>query len=174
MRSAEVDQLLFSKKNAAGSEPPNRREDDVRLLRLMAIARESDRREGILFRQGRGRFQLPGAGHEALAVLARVLRPSDLIFPHYRDRALVVARGVPNIDVARAFFGKATAAEGGRQLPSHHSHRACNLMSCASPTGLQCLPAAGAAWAQQRAGTGALMTLGIGLAGLMARGFGWL
>ena len=51
------------------------------LLRLMALSREGDRREGILLRQGKGWFQVAGMGHEALAVLAETLRPDDYLFP---------------------------------------------------------------------------------------------
>lgn len=117
------------------------------LLRLMALAREGDRREGILVRQGRGWFQLPGAGHEGMAALASLLTDNDYLFPHYRDRALMLARGVSNYEIALGFFGKSESSSGGRQLSSHWSDAARNIVSLASPTGLQCLPAAGAAWA---------------------------
>ena len=63
------------------------------LLRLMALAREGDRREGILLRQGKGWFQVSGMGHEALAAIGYLLRQDDYLFPYYRDRALVLARG---------------------------------------------------------------------------------
>ncbi len=130
--------------------------DDVDLLQIMQLSREGDRREGILFRQNKGRFQLPGAGHEALAAVVRSLNEDDLVFPHYRDRALLLARGTPNRDIALAYFAKADAMGGGRQLPSHFDDRQRNFVSCASPTGLQCLPAAGAAWAQQLQGSDAI------------------
>ena len=51
------------------------------LLHLMALAREGDRREGILLRQGKGWFQVPGMGHEALAAIAYCLTPNDDLFP---------------------------------------------------------------------------------------------
>lgn len=121
----------------------------IDLLRIMALSREGDRREGICFRQGAGAFQLPSAGHEALAVIARHLRPDDFLFPHYRDRAIMLALGVPNRDLALAFFAKAESSCGGRQLSSHFSDRARNIVSYGSPTGMQCLPAAGTAWGQK-------------------------
>ena len=62
-------------------------------LQLMLISRESDRREGILIRQGKGWFQIPGIGHEPIGALAYHLQPSDYIFPHYRDRALMLSTG---------------------------------------------------------------------------------
>ncbi len=130
--------------------------DDLNLLRIMLLSREGDRREGILFRQNKGRFQLPGAGHEALAAAVRALEDDDIVFPHYRDRALMLARGTPNRDIALAYFAKAAATGGGRQLPSHFDDQKRNFFSCASPTGLQCLPAVGAAWAQRLSGSKAV------------------
>ena len=66
----------------------------------MQLSREGDRREGILLRQSRGWFQVGGMGHEPLAALAYLLRPDDYIFPYYRDRALALARGISNYELA--------------------------------------------------------------------------
>ena len=63
---------------------------DADLLAIMALSRECDRREGILFRQGKGHFQMPTAGHETVAAIALHLRPGDYVYPHYRDRALLL------------------------------------------------------------------------------------
>src|SRR5476649_1672578 len=73
------------------------------LLSLMALAREGDRREGILLRQGKGWFQVSGTGHEALAAVGFAMWPDDYLFPYYRDRALVMTRGVSNYDLALAY-----------------------------------------------------------------------
>lgn len=132
------------------------------LLHTMALAREGDRREGILLRQNKGWFQVSGTGHEALAALAHALRPDDYVFPYYRDRALVLARGVPNYDLALAYFARRGSGSGGRQMPGHFSDRERNIFSVATPTASQCLPAAGAAWGFRLAGTDqvALTTVG--------------
>ncbi len=113
----------------------------------MAISREGDRREGILFRQGRGWIQVPGAGHETLAVLADCLQKDDYIYPYYRERALALARGVSNYEMALAFFARANSCSAGRLMSSHYSSRELNIFPSATPTGLQCLPATGTAWA---------------------------
>ncbi len=121
---------------------------DVRaLLHLMALSREGDRREGILLRQSKGWFQVSGMGHEALAALVSALRPDDYLFPYYRDRALALARGVTNYELALAYFAKRDSSSGGRQMPGHYSDRQRNIFSVATPTASQCLPATGAAWA---------------------------
>ncbi|HSV73028.1 MAG TPA: thiamine pyrophosphate-dependent enzyme [Chthonomonadales bacterium] len=124
----------------------------VRLLELMETAREGDRREGILLRQGKGWFSVSGMGHEALAPLALLLRPDDWLFPHYRDRAICLARGLSTRDMALAFFARETSTSGGRQMPGHFSARRLNIFSTATPTAMHCLPACGAAWAMKMEG----------------------
>ncbi len=132
------------------------------LLSHMALSREGDRREGILLRQGKGWFQVSGMGHESLAALVYALRDDDYLFPYYRDRAMSLARGITNYDLALAYLAKDGSSSLGRQMPGHFSSRAHNLFSVATPTASQCLPACGAAWAFQMGKTGqvALCTLG--------------
>ncbi|MEM9446334.1 MAG: thiamine pyrophosphate-dependent enzyme [Verrucomicrobiota bacterium] len=123
------------------------------LLQTMVMSRESDRREGILLRQGKGWFHIGSMGHEALAALALSLTPTDFLFPHYRDRALVMQRGLSVLELARGFFGKRDSSSGGRQLPSHFSDRLLNIWSMPSPTGANLLPACGTAWGMKLQGT---------------------
>ncbi len=132
------------------------------LLHLMALSREGDRREGILLRQGKGWFQVSGMGHEALAAIAYLLTPEDYLFPYYRDRALVLARGVSNYDLALAYFAKHHSSSGGRQMPGHFSDRSRNIFSVATPTASQCLPAAGAAWGAQMEGSDRVVVCTVG------------
>src|ERR1043165_884893 len=101
------------------------------LLSLMALSREGDRREGILLRQSKGWFQVSGMGHEALAALIYALRPDDALFPYYRDRAMILARGVSNYDLALAYLAKRDSSSGGRQMPGHYSDRERNIYSVA-------------------------------------------
>lgn len=116
------------------------------LLRLMLLSREGDRREGILLRQSKGWFQVSGMGHEALAAFSYHLRPDDYVFPYYRDRALMLARGMSNFDLALAYFAKRESSSGGRQMPGHYSSRELNVFAVATPTATNLLPACGAAW----------------------------
>lgn len=151
-------------KSATKGEPHLRggRPDERALLRLMFLSREGDRREGVLLRQGKGWFQVSGMGHETLAVLAGALEPGDYLFPYYRDRALMLARGITNEELALAYLAKHSSSSAGRQMPGHYSDRDLNIFSVATPTASQCLPAAGAAWGFQLAGLNsvALATVG--------------
>jgi 2-oxoisovalerate dehydrogenase E1 component len=134
----------------------------MEFLQLMLISRESDRREGILIRQGKGWFQIPGIGHEPIGALAYHLQPSDYIFPHYRDRALMLARGLTPHEIARDFFTRTGSSSEGRNMQGHWSARHLNVFSIASPIGAQCLPAVGAAWGIKKAGTNQVVLCNIG------------
>lgn len=141
---------------------PGARLDRVALLRTMLAVRAGDLREEKLLRQGRGWIHIPGQGHEPLAAIAAYLEPGDLLFPYYRDRALFQAHGVTALEMARDCLATATSSSRGRMMPVHGTYRRLGIYPPATPTGSQCLPAAGAAWALAREGRRkiALATIG--------------
>ncbi|MFI1014753.1 thiamine pyrophosphate-dependent enzyme [Streptomyces sp. NPDC020965] len=116
-------------------------------LRTMLVSREFDRRAALAYRQGQIGYHFSGSGHESLAVLAWHLGPDDIIAPHYRDRALALARGMTLADMAADLFATAASASVGRNMTSHFSYRPLNIFSIAAPVASNCLPAAGLAWA---------------------------
>jgi 2-oxoisovalerate dehydrogenase E1 component len=124
----------------------------LELLKLMYLSREGDRREGVLLRQGKGWFQVAGMGHETLAVISMQLKDDDYLFPYYRDRAMMLAKGMTNVELAKAYFAKRDTSSGGRQMPGHPSSRLKNVWSVPTPTASNLLPACGAAWAMQLEG----------------------
>ncbi len=121
----------------------------LKLLKLMYLSREGDRREGVLHRQSKGWFQVAGMGHETMAVIAQMMEPDDYLFPYYRDRAMVLGRGVTTAELATTYFAKRGGSSGGRQMPGHHSDRKRNIWSVPTPTGANALPGCGVAWAMQ-------------------------
>lgn len=133
-----------------------------KLLHLMILSREGDRREGILLRQSKGWFQVSGMGHEALAGFATLLKPSDWLFPYYRDRAMVLARGATQEELALAYLAKAGSSSGGRQMPGHYSSKEHNIFSVCTPTGGGLLPACGAAWGMKLKGTDSVCLATVG------------
>src|SRR5262245_2870646 len=122
------------------------KKDKLRLLTILLESRHGDLREQSLNRQGKGHFHVSGMGHEALAAISIATEPGDYICGYYRDRALVLGRGVSSADLALDYFAKRKGQSHGRQMPSHYSYAARNIWSVPTPTGSQLLPACGIAW----------------------------
>ncbi len=133
---------------AAGATAALETEALVGAFRTMQLSRKIDDREVLLKRQNKIFFQISCAGHEAAQVAAgMVLRPGrDWIYPYYRDRALCLGVGMTAHDMFLQAFGAASdPSSGGRQMPSHWSSTALNIVSSSSPTGTQYVQAAGCA-----------------------------
>jgi 2-oxoisovalerate dehydrogenase E1 component len=122
------------------------KDQKLRLLTLILESRHGDLREQNLNRQGKGHFHVSGMGHEALAALGIQLRDGDYIAGYYRDRALVLGRGVASGELALDYFAKRQGQSHGRQMPSHYSYASKGIWSVPTPTGSQLLPGCGLAW----------------------------
>lgn len=120
-------------------------EKRLQILRLMLTTRACDEMEAGLKRRGLGHFQLSSSGHEALAALHFALRSEDWILPHYRDRALILARGLTPEDLFKDFLARQDSMTGGRQMPYHVTSRARRIASLSSPVGTNLLNAVGLA-----------------------------
>ncbi len=126
--------------------PALSKEEKLRLLTTMLESRHADLREQNLNRQGKGHFHVSGMGHEALAAISMLMEPDDYIVPYYRDRGLVLGRGMTTRELALEYFAKRNTGSGGRQMPSHYSHANLHIWSVPTPTGSELLPACGIAW----------------------------
>src|SRR5437762_2775225 len=122
------------------------KEDKLRLLTTILESRHADLREQNLNRQGKGHFHVSGMGHEALAAISFLMEPEDYIVPYYRDRGLILGRGMTTRELGFEYFAKRNTGSGGRQMPSHYSNAKLHIWSVPTPTGSQLLPACGIAW----------------------------
>jgi 2-oxoisovalerate dehydrogenase E1 component alpha subunit len=75
------------------------------------------------------------------------LRPTDWVFPSYREPGAAFWRGYSLQDYTNQLFGNAEDPIKGRQMPVHHSARWANYVSISSPVGTQIPQAVGMAWA---------------------------
>jgi 2-oxoisovalerate dehydrogenase E1 component alpha subunit len=122
----------------------------IEMYRVMVRSRRVDERAWALHRQGKIAFHISAIGHEACQVAAAyaIQRGVDYVFPYYRDLTLALALGSSPLDFLLGAFGKATDPySGGRQMPSHFSSRALNIISGSSSVATQIPHAAGAAFA---------------------------
>ncbi len=142
--------------------PSLTKETKLRLLRTILDSRHADLREQNLNRQGKGHFHVSGMGHEALAAVSIQMAPDDYIVSYYRDRGLVLGRGMTTRELGLEYFAKRNTGSGGRQMPSHYSNRKLNIWSVPTPTGSQLLPACGIAWGIQLDGKKNLAVTTIG------------
>jgi len=129
--------------------PELSKKDKLRLLTIMLESRHADLREQNLNRQGKGHFHVSGMGHEALAAISVQMEPEDYIVPYYRDRGLVLGRGMTTQQLALEYFAKRKTGSGGRMMPSHYSDLERHIWSVPTPTGSQLLPGCGMAWGIQ-------------------------
>jgi 2-oxoisovalerate dehydrogenase E1 component len=142
--------------------PALSKEDKLRLLTTMLESRHADLREQNLNRQGKGHFHVSGMGHEALSAVSMQMEPDDYIVPYYRDRGLVLGRGMTTRQLGLEYFAKRNTGSGGRQMPSHYSNADLHIWSVPTPTGSQLLPACGIAWGIQLDGKKNLVVTTVG------------
>jgi 2-oxoisovalerate dehydrogenase E1 component len=132
-----------------------KKDDLIKILRLMLLSRTIDNKTMNLLRQGKTFFHIAASGHEAVQVAAGLLLnpKKDWLYPYYRDLCLILSAGVTPKEFFLQCFAKADdPASGGRQLPCHWGHPEINLPSQSSPTGTQFLNAVGTALATVKKG----------------------
>src|SRR5258707_1742979 len=129
--------------------PALSKDDKLRLLRIILESRHADLREQNLICQGKGHFHVSGMGPETLAAVSIQMELDDYIVPYYRDRGLILGRGMTTRQLGLEYFAKRNTGSGGRQMPSHYSDTDLHIWSVPTPTGAQLLPACGIAWGLQ-------------------------
>ena len=133
--------------------------------RHMFRARQIDRIEAEYVRCGEAFFSVSGAGHEATAVLADFLGDDDWLHCHYRDKALMLARGISARMFFLCLFNKDGSHSRGRQMNAQMSAPELKVLSQVCPVGNGALQAVGVASAvkDQAARPVVLCSLGDGM-----------
>jgi pyruvate dehydrogenase E1 component alpha subunit/2-oxoisovalerate dehydrogenase E1 component alpha subunit len=129
---------------------PSRRLELYRHLRRVRLL---DERLVQLQRQGRIGFHGSCAGQEVAPVAAGLaLRDSDWIFPALRESYVMLVRGFPLARYLAQDFASSLDVAKGRQMPSHQSARAVNVVSWSSCIATQLPQAVGMALAARKRG----------------------
>ncbi|HUG67246.1 MAG TPA: beta-ketoacyl-ACP synthase 3 [Pirellulaceae bacterium] len=115
------------------------------LYRTMYTARQIDKVEQELTQRGEAFFNVAGSGHEATAALAPHLTEADWLHCHYRDKALLVGRGMPLRSFFDSFLCKDHSSSRGRRMSGFFSDPSLHILSMVTPTGNNALQAVGVA-----------------------------
>ncbi len=131
-------------------------------LRNMVLSRVIDQIELEYTAKGEAFFHVSGAGHEGIAVLSHLLEEKDWIHPHYRDKSLLLARGLTPLDYFYALFNKSHSHSHGRQMNAHMSGTTLNILNPSGPVGNSSLHAAGVAAVLKEQNNGAMIINNVG------------
>jgi len=117
------------------------------LYRHMLASRKADVVQEDAAQRGEAFFYVPSSGHESMAALAPHLTATDWLHCHYRDRALMLARGVTQKDLLLELLGKTGSPSEGRNMPGFACDRKLNLLGAPTGVGSNALQAVGVAQA---------------------------
>lgn len=115
------------------------------LYKYMVASRESDIVESELVNSGEANFLASSKGHEGSVIVAPFLQKTDFLHCHYRDKALMLARGISSEMFFYSALAKEQSHSHGRQMVSHMSAPELNILSIVGPVGNNALQAAGIA-----------------------------
>jgi len=99
-------------------------------LRHMLLTRLFDERMQRTQRSGKISFYVRSLGEEAVSVAqCMALRPSDMLFPSYRNQGVHIVRGMPLVDLMCQLLSNTRDMCKGRQLPVMYHSNAANIFS---------------------------------------------
>jgi 2-oxoisovalerate dehydrogenase E1 component alpha subunit len=147
----ELVRVLDDAHDAVGAWNPRLPVADLQLgLRHMLLTRLFDERMQRTQRAGKISFYIRSLGEEAVSVAqCMALRPSDMLFPAYRNQGLVIARGIPLVDLMCQLLSNTRDMCKGRQLPVMYHSAARRIFSISGNLATQFPQAVG--WAMAAA-----------------------
>ena len=115
-------------------------------LRHMLLTRIFDERMMKVQRQGMLTFYVKSTGEEAVSVAqCMALHPDDMLFPTYRQQALLITRNIKLVDMMCQCLSNSRDNLQGRQLPVLYSWKDVNFFTISGNLGTQFPQAVG--WA---------------------------
>ena len=149
--SLELIRVLDDQHAAVGPWNPNLAIDELQVgLRWMVLTRLYDERMFKTQRQGRISFYVKSTGEEAVSVAAGLaLKPTDMLFPSYRQQGLQFVRGMSLVDLMCQLLSNTRDMCKGRQLPVLYHSKERHLFTISGNLGTQCPQAVG--WAMASA-----------------------
>lgn len=149
--SKDLVRVLDDEHRAIGPWDPHLAPADLELgLRHMLLTRIYDDRMHRAQRQGKITFYVKCTGEEAVSVAqCMALRPTDMLFPSYRNQGLQIARGRNLVDLMCQALSNTRDMCKGRQLPVMYHSREGNLFSISGNLATQFPQAVG--WAMAAA-----------------------
>jgi 2-oxoisovalerate dehydrogenase E1 component alpha subunit len=143
--------VLDDSHQAVGPWHPHLDATDLQVgLRHMLLTRVFDDRMQRIQRSGKISFYMRSLGEEAVSVaMAMALRPTDMLFPSYRNQGLYVARGRPIMDLMCQLLSNTRDMCKGRQLPVMYHWRDGRIFSISGNLATQFPQAVG--WAMAAA-----------------------
>jgi 2-oxoisovalerate dehydrogenase E1 component alpha subunit len=117
--AVDLIRVLDDEHRAVGPWHPHLEVDALQVgLRFMLLTRIYDERMLRTQRQGKISFYIKSTGEEAVAVAAAMaLRPTDMLFPAYRQQGLQFVRGQNMVDLMCQLLSNTRDMCRGRQLP---------------------------------------------------------
>ncbi len=149
--SRDMVRVLDDKHRAVGPWDPHLAPADLELgLRHMMLTRVFDDRMHRAQRQGKITFYMKSTGEEAVSVAqCMAMRPSDMLFPSYRNQGLQIVRGRKLVDLMCQLLSNSRDMCKGRQLPVMYHSTEGNLFSISGNLATQFPQAVG--WAMASA-----------------------
>ncbi len=149
--STELVRVLDDDGRALGPWHPHLDPADLQIgLRHMLLTRMFDDRMQRTQRAGKISFYIRSLGEEAVSVAqCMALRPTDMLFPGYRNQGLHITRGLPLVDMMNQTLSNTRDMCKGRQLPVMYHSKAGNLFSISGNLATQFPQAVG--WAMAAA-----------------------
>jgi 2-oxoisovalerate dehydrogenase E1 component alpha subunit len=149
--SSDLVRVLDDAGEAVGPWNPHLDAADLQIgLRHMLLTRLFDDRMQRNQRAGKISFYIRSLGEEAVSVAqCMALRPTDMLFPGYRNQGLQIARGIQLVDMMCQLLSNTRDMCKGRQLPVMYHSKPGNLFSISGNLATQFPQAVG--WAMAAA-----------------------